>query len=235
MSPDNKTQVRNWWATLLNMWPLILAVIILLFLRESFSLPVSEFDSWFASIRDSQWAIPIVMASFVAGSFFCVPQWALFAGVIAVFGPVNGAILSWSSSLVSGSINFIIGRLFGQRQLNKAIKSGGRAAQFVQGLQRNGFLASFAVRFIPTGPYIFVNALAGAAGMRYLAFICGTGLGIVPKILVVAFLAQGFLGEEDRLGATLFFIGAACLIMAFGWLLKHKFTAQQNKAHVDEN
>lgn len=233
MPTHNKTTSANVWAALLSAGPLLFAVVVVLILREAFSLPTSEFDRWFSSFRDSPYSIPIVIISFIAGSFFAVPQWALFVAVITVFGPVYGGALSWGSSLVSGSCNFFFGCLFGQNWLNKAVTAGDKAARFVNALRRNGFLASFAVRFVPTGPFILVNAIAGASGLRYRAFIAGTALGIIPKILVVAFLAQGVLGEDDRLGATLFFLGLACLVIGLAWLLKRKFSASEPQSSED--
>jgi len=233
MPTKNKMKSANVRAAILSTGPLLFAVILVLVLREAFNLPTTEFDRWFSSFRDSPYSILIVIISFIAGSFFAVPQWALFVAVITVFGPIYGSILSWGSSLVSGSFNFFFGRLFGLSWLNRAVNAGGRAARFVEALRQNGFLASFAVRFVPTGPFILVNAVAGASGLGYSAFIAGTALGIIPKILVVAFLAQGVLGEDDRLGASLFFLGLACLVIGSSWLLKRKFSATQVQSPED--
>ncbi len=219
---DKQNRSKNRKAALLSLMPFIFLLAVLLMLREAFNLPVSEFDLWFEAFRQSKFAVPIIIASFIAGSFLGLPQWALFAGVIAVFGPVIGGLLCWVSTIISGSINFIFGRWFGQKQLDKALNTGGRAAQFVERVRDNGFLASFAVRFVPTGPFVIVNALAGASGLEYGPFIAGTGLGIIPKILIVALLAQGLVNEEDRLGATLFFIGLACFIAILIWVVRRK-------------
>jgi len=234
MSPDKKSETMKWKAALISLAPILFFITALLILSRAFDLPVSEFDAWFENFRQSHFAIPIVVTTFIAGSFLGLPQWALFAGVIAVFGPIEGGFLSWGSTIISGSVNFFIGRCFGQKHLERGLIAKGRLAQFIKRLRENGFLASFAVRLVPTGPFILVNMLAGASGLNYAAFIGGTALGIIPKILIVALLAQGVLGEENRLGATLLFMGAACFVAILVWILKRRLSFRTDKASIDE-
>lgn len=234
MPSQRENKSHRWTAAALSFGPFIGLIIGLLIAREAFDLPVSDFDMWFESFRQSEFSILIIIASFIGGSFLGLPQWALFAGVIAVFGPVHGGVLSWISTLISGSINFAFGRWFGQNRLEKALTAKGRLAQFIDRLRANGFLASFAVRFVPTGPFIVVNVLAGASGLRYFAFIAGTALGIIPKILIVALLAQGVLGEENRLGASLFFMGAACFLIMLVWIIRRKLQLKTAQPKVDK-
>jgi len=61
-------------------------------------------------------------------------------------------------------------------------------------VQRNGFVTSFMVRLVPTGPFLLVNMAAGVSRMTLPAFLGGTALGIIPKIAAVAFLGQSLLG-----------------------------------------
>lgn len=234
MPSYNQSEFKNWKAGLLSFAPFIILIMLLILLREAFNLPVSEFDIWFEIFRQSEFVIPIIITSFIAGSFIGLPQWALFVGVIAVFGPVQGGLLAWVSTVISASVNFAFGRWFGRKYLERTVKAKGRAAQFMVQLRENGFYASFAVRFIPTGPFIVVNALAGASGLRYRPFIGGTSLGIIPKILVVALLAQGLLREENRIGATLFFISIACFIVIAVWVLRRKLSLKPTDSVVDK-
>jgi uncharacterized membrane protein YdjX (TVP38/TMEM64 family) len=52
---------------------------------------------------------------------------------------------------------------------------------------RNGLMASLIVRLVPAAPFIVVNMAAGVTAMRVSDFAIGTGIGIVPKILLTAF------------------------------------------------
>ena len=212
-------QTSALYRTLLALSPIVFLVALILLARASFDLPVSEFYQWFEGFKESSYAIPIVILTFIAGSFLALPQWALFVGVITVFGPLVGGPIAWGATLVSASLNFIVGRWAGHSRLRRFIKTDGRVDMFMKRLKKDGFMASFVVRFVPTGPFIFVNMLAGASGLRFLAFFMGTALGIIPKIAIVALLAQGLIAETDRLAVTVFFMIAAIgVALAILWL-----------------
>ncbi|MCI5045134.1 MAG: VTT domain-containing protein, partial [Aquisalinus sp.] len=51
------------------------------------------------------------------------------------------------------------------------------------------------IRWIPSAPFIVVNAMAGAARISILKFWLGTGIGIVPKIVFIAALG----GQVDEI------------------------------------
>ena len=80
-------------------------------------------------------------------------------------------------------------------------------------VQKNGFTTSFAIRFVPTGPFVLVNMAAGVARIKFISFLCGTGLGIIPKIAIVALVAQGVLSSTDSWKITVIFLGLAGLFI----------------------
>ena len=43
---------------------------------------------------------------------------------------------------------------------------------------------------VPTGPFLIVNMVFGAVGAGYFAYLTGMAIGIVPKILLIAFGMQ---------------------------------------------
>jgi uncharacterized membrane protein YdjX (TVP38/TMEM64 family) len=54
----------------------------------------------------------------------------------------------------------------------------------------NAFAASAIVRNVPTGPFLLVNMVFGAIRARFLDYIAGMALGVIPKIALVAFGLQ---------------------------------------------
>ena len=90
---------------------------------------------------------------------------------------------------------------------------GGRGARLLNFIGNNGFLTSLIVRQVPTGPFILVNLALGASNVRASWFIAGTGLGIMPKILLVAFGAHGIgqVLKGENQNAIWFFILAAAI------------------------
>ena len=180
--------------------------------RTTFNLGEGELYQWFTNVANSDWAIVIVIATYILASFIGVPQWVLFSATFIVFGLRDGVLLSWLSTLVSATFNFFLGRWVGAERVNKY---GGKwLGRFVTMIRRNGFLSSFAVRLIPTGPFVLVNMAAGVSKMRYIMFMAGTALGIIPKILIVGLLTRGVLsGAQGQQIMWVFIAAAFCLLI----------------------
>lgn len=114
------------------------------------------------------------------------PQIALFAATVLVFGPTLGAVYAWVATMVSATLTFGLGHFFGGQWVKRF--GGQRTQATIDFLGRHGILASGLIRVVPSAPFIVVNAAAGAAHLPLWKYLVGTGVGIVPKIVVVAFL-----------------------------------------------
>lgn len=166
------------------------------------------------------WALPVAVAAFAALAFVGVPQIMLIAATIVAFGPLTGLAYSWVGTMVSSLVGFYLGRAAGAKALERF--SGEGVARFVALIGRNGFLASFIVRLVPSAPFIVVNMAAGVTPMRVLDFTLGTALGIVPKIVLTAFagnsivrLLRGEIGAE-----ALWLVLIAATWVGIGWLAR---------------
>lgn len=164
-------------------------------------------------LRDSWWAPAAVTGTFITLAFIGAPQVVLIAATVAVFGPSEGIVLSWIATLVSAQVGFMLGRVGGAAALSKLL--GGRGGRALRFIGKNGFLASLIIRFVPSGPFIVCNMALGAAKVRLTSFVGGTGLGILPKICLVAFGAHG-VGEVlkgENQGAIWFFVAAVIIYL----------------------
>ncbi len=184
--------------------------------KASLNLEDGQYYRWFTNFVDSPWVIPVILATFVLGSFIGVPQWALIAGMVMAFGITKGGIGAWAATLMSASINFWLARWIGVERVRKF--GGDMINRITSVIRRNGFMTSFAVRFVPTGPFVLVNMAAGVSGMRYAHFLSGTALGIIPKILIVGLLTSGIVSEGESswirigvIGLGIVFIGLMLL------------------------
>lgn len=139
---------------------------------------------WLALAR-GPWALPIAVGAFAALAFLGAPQFALIAAAAVVFGPWTGSLYSWIGTFISSLIGFGLGRAFGGRMI-RDLKSQG-VDRFMALVGKNGLMASLIVRLVPAAPFIVVNMAAGVTAMRVSDFAIGTGIGIVPKILLTAF------------------------------------------------
>lgn len=174
------------------------------------------------------WALPMAVAAFAALAFVGVPQFMLIAAAVVAFGPVAGFAYSWIGTMVSSLVGFYLGRLAGARTL--ATFSGEGLRQFMELVGRNGFFASLIVRLVPSAPFIVVNMAAGVTPMRVLDFAVGTGVGIVPKIMLTAFagdsLARVMRGEGET-SHILGLVAVAAIWLAIGWFARRWLKARE--------
>jgi uncharacterized membrane protein YdjX (TVP38/TMEM64 family) len=170
--------------------------------------------NWLKASADSPWGLPATIVVFTAAAFLGAPQMALMAGAVVAFGPVKGSIYSWIATIVSSAVTFELGRAFGAKLLRRY---GGETANRLSRLVgRSGFWSSLVVRLVPSAPFIVVNMAAGVTHMSRLAFLSGTGIGIVAKIAMVAFLGGSLmtLAHGGQLSVALALGG-----VALGWLV----------------
>lgn len=169
-------------------------------------------------IRGAWWAPIAVTLMFTFLAFLGAPQFVLIAATVAVFGTSEGVMLSWVATMISATIGYVLGRLGGAAVAQKLLS--GHGARILNFIGKNGFLTSLIIRQVPSGPFILVNLALGASKVRASWFIAGTGIGILPKILLVAFGAHGIdqVLKGDNLMAIWFFIGAAFIwaLIVFG-------------------
>lgn len=195
-------------------------IAILLIGRDMLSLPESEFHNFFVALRNSGYGLPLTILTFVVAAFFGAPQWALIAGVIIAFGPVTGSIYSWVATMVSASLDFWLGRWMGAERLRRY---GGELVNRIIGIVRhNGLVTSFAVRFVPTGPFVLVNMAAGVSRMKFPSFFLGTALGVIPKISIVALVGQGLISGAEGKVVMSVFLGLALLLIAWMFLARKR-------------
>jgi len=159
---------------------------------------------------EGPWGVPALILTFCACAFIGVPQFVLIGVAIYAFGPVWGAVWSWVATLCSGTVTFWLGRFFGETTLERL--GEGRIKRFTRFVARNAFAASAIVRNAPAGPFLMVNMVFGAVRAKYLHYLGGMALGIIPKIAVVAF---GMQASEAALGGNVWLaIGAASVALA---------------------
>ena len=207
-------------------------ILILLVGRGMLSLPETEFHRFFVSLKESGFGLPLTILTFTLAAFLGAPQWALIAGVILAFGPVTGSLYSWIATMFSASLDFWLGRWMGAERLRSY--GGELVNRIIRIVRKNGFVTSFAVRFVPTGPFVLVNMAAGVSRMTFPSFFAGTALGIIPKIAIVALVGQGLLsGSEGKL-VMMVFIGLAILLIGLMFFARKRLQPEvASKAKKD--
>ena len=209
-------------AVLLGMFGVVIVMIVIG--RDMLSLPESDFHKFFNTIRESGYGLPLTVLTFVLAAFLGAPQWALIAGVVVAFGPVNGGLYAWVATMVSASFDFWLGRLMGAERLRRY--GGNLVNRIVSIVRKNGLVTSFAVRFVPTGPFVLVNMAAGVSHMKFPSFFLGTAFGIIPKIAIVALVGQGFISGSDGKLVMGGFVALALLLLGLMFLVRKRLQPQ---------
>ena len=137
-------------------------------------------------ISTSPFAIVGVTGIFVILALTGFPQILLITATIITFGVLKGDAFSWAATMTSAIITFLIGRRFGARWIG-GIRND-RFASTMGFLSRHGALASGLIRVVPSGPFVVINSAAGAARIPLWKYCLGTGIGIIPKIALVAII-----------------------------------------------
>jgi uncharacterized membrane protein YdjX (TVP38/TMEM64 family) len=183
-------------------------------------LDQSGIAGFLRGLRDVWWAPVAVTGTFVVLAFVGAPQVVLIAATVAVFGAAEGVILSWVATMVSGTIGYVLGRVGGAVALSKLL--GGRGGRALGFIGKNGFMASLVIRLVPSGPFIICNMALGAAKVSSMSFLGGTGVGILPKIALVAFGAHGIgaLLSGENHGAIWFFVAAALIWVLIAFVVR---------------
>lgn len=175
---------------------------------------LGDTESWLGSLADSPWGLPAVIAVFCVAAFMGVPQFALLAASIAVFGPVLGAAYGWVANMVSGALTFWVGRAGGEAAVRRY--GGPRAQKLSTLIGRNALIASAIVRSVPAGPFLIVNMVFGASAAKFRDYWIGMGLGILPKILLVSVGWQTIVSAYQGNPLTAILFGAAALALYLG-------------------
>jgi len=184
-APKRDGSKRGLW---IGLGALLLVVVLFLFGRYSGFLDVEALERAIGTFADGPWGVPALILTFCACAFIGVPQFLLIGISVYAFGPFWGAVWSWVATLCSGTLTFWLGRFFSDATLRRL--GEGRIKKFADFVARNAFAASAIVRNAPTGPFVMVNMIFGAIGAKFLHYLAGMALGVLPKIALVAFGLQ---------------------------------------------
>ncbi|WDI32056.1 VTT domain-containing protein [Hyphococcus flavus] len=168
---------------------LIFVVLMLAYGQQWFHLEQENEDklnALLAQAAESPFAVFGVISIFAFLALTGFPQILLITATVIVFGPKNGAIYSWIATMASATLTFGLGHFLGGRWLRRF--GTDRVQRTINFIGRHGILASGLIRVVPSAPFVVVNAAAGAAHIPMWKYWTGTGIGIIPKIVMVAAL-----------------------------------------------
>ena len=140
------------------------------------------------TVRGEPWAILIVILVFVLASAIIFPLNILILTTAAVFGPWLGILYGGAGTVTSGLVMFLLGSLLGREALYRML--GERWRHGLEGVRKRGLLAVVTFRLLPIAPFTLVNLAAGASGIRFVDFLVGTLIGMLPGLVLMSVMGD---------------------------------------------
>jgi uncharacterized membrane protein YdjX (TVP38/TMEM64 family) len=113
------------------------------------------------------------------------------AGIL--FGSTAGVLLTLTATTLSAIAAFWLVRAVGAEAVERYAPRA--AVEWVRArVQQRGLLAMVSLRLIPVLPFSVVNYASALSGVRFLPFLAGTLVGVLPGTVAVVVLGDAALG-----------------------------------------
>ncbi|MFR8870284.1 TVP38/TMEM64 family protein [Paraclostridium sordellii] len=142
-----------------------------------------------------------------------IPAFIITFANAGLFGWINGAILSWTSSMVGATLCFYIARFLGRDVVIKLTSNEGlnKVDKF---FGKYGNYAILIARLLPFISFDIVSYAAGLTSMKFSAFFIATGIGQLPATIIYSYIGGVLTGTTKILVTGLLFIFALSAIIA---------------------
>jgi uncharacterized membrane protein YdjX (TVP38/TMEM64 family)/phosphatidylserine/phosphatidylglycerophosphate/cardiolipin synthase-like enzyme len=181
------------------------------------------------SFRDEAWAPFAVLGAYIGAGLLAFPLLVLVAVTAMVFGPWLGPLYTIVGALVSAALTFGIGRHLGRETIRRL--AGQRVNELSRRLARRGLLAIVFVRMLPVAPFSIVNVVAGASHIRWLDFLLGTFVGLLPGIVTMTFFVDRAIAALRHPGPKTFALLAVALalVVVLVLVLRHMLRRRRDQ------
>jgi uncharacterized membrane protein YdjX (TVP38/TMEM64 family) len=172
----------------------LVAMLLLIFAAAWKWSPLARFTepdqirSALAGFSEHRWGAFAVFAVFIAGGLVVFPVTILIAATAAAYGPWLGFVYATCGSLASAVVTYKIGRGLGKETLRDFL--GPRLGRIRERIAAEGIIAVAMIRLVPVAPFTLVNLVAGASEIRFVDYVLGTLLGMVPGLIVMSALGH---------------------------------------------
>ena len=159
------------------------------------------------------WALVVFIGLYALNTVSLLPPigiMSLAAGFI--FGSLKGTIALMLGAFLGTTATFYIARFFGGQFVENLIK--GKAKEFQEKLNQNGFKVILFIRLIPLIPWEVVNYASGLSKIKYRDYISATLIGIFPSVIIQTFFTDRLSNFNLKDPTLLIAVGAFLLLGA---------------------
>ena len=155
-----------------------------------------------------------------------IPAFFITLANAAIWGWWQGALLSWTSSMVGASLCFYIAHILG-RDVVVRLNSHTAVQQMERFFDRYGANAIVIARLLPFVPFDPVSYFAGLTSVKFWKFFVATGLGQLPATVVYSYAGGQLSGGAQAFMIGLLILFAAAALIAAG---KKMYDASHQRA-----
>ena len=158
-------------------------------IRRSRSSPTADnVRAVLKSVRGEPWAVVVVVLVFVLAGVIVFPLNVLILTTAAVFGPWLGILYGGAGAWRAARDLTSSARWLGREALDRMM--GAALAARLEGVRKRGLLAVVTFRLLPIAPFTLVNIAAGASGIRFVDFLVGTLIGMLPGLALMSVMGD---------------------------------------------
>jgi phospholipase D1/2 len=152
-----------------------------------FARPAAIID-YIESVAGHRWAPLMFLAAYLLGGFVAFPVTVLGAAVAIIFPPWKAIPISFTGIIVSAALHHWIGARF--LKSRDSSRLSGIRKRIDEALTDQSIVAIAALRMVPIAPFVLVNVVAGAMGVKLRDFLLGTALGLAPSITIICLFGR---------------------------------------------
>ncbi|WP_338452370.1 VTT domain-containing protein [Niallia oryzisoli] len=167
------------------------------------------------NIQENLWITLLITLVFmiIQNTFTIIPLILVITVNYTLFGFFNGFLWSWLSSIIGAALMFFGSRYLFQDWVLPRIKK-----QFVEKIERKGFLFVFQARVMPFIPTSLINILGGISSIHFNSFIMATILGNFIYFFLLILIPAGLMNSQiNDFLIEAFVLLAVILFLLYKW------------------
>ena len=174
-------------------------------------------------------AFPVLYFLIIAlGVGLMLPAFAFVAGAGLIFGPVQGALISWPAVTAGALLAFACGRSFLHSFIHRHMHRMRLLNRLNRTTHENGFLFSLIARLILIVPWNVFNYAASLTSVSWKNYAAGTAIGILPEIVVMSMLGNAVKNAGKNPESLIIPLACNILIMTAAIIIRKKMKKRQN-------
>ena len=166
------------------------------------------------------WAPLVLLLAYTPASMVMFPRPLITMAMVVTFGPWEGLAYAMTGVVLAAVAGYWLGRMVNRDRVRRI--AGPKIASIQRVLQNRGIVAVALIRFVPIAPFLVVNVVMGAMRVKFVDFVIGTFLGMLPGALAATVLSDqvaSALRDPSKLnGWTI--AGAVAAFAALAWFGK---------------